>query len=171
MNADFTNIVREAAVRFEVPPSTLFSDHGSLMSRAARHWACRQAFKQGTATTREIANEFGLSYSGAVRILTGLPRDVGQRFTPITRNKKIEDARQLAMAVCARHGETLHALIKRNRRARMVGIRSEVVRRLRTEMSLSSTEIGHIIHRHHSTVLYLLGLTDHALRNGIDPVE
>ena len=72
------------------------------------------------------------------------------------------DATKAIIAECAtKHGVTVNELLhdrsRNKRRAMLAAARRECARRLRLERGLSAPQIGAAMHRHHSSVLYLLG--------------
>lgn len=71
------------------------------------------------------------------------------------------DLSRAILAECAaKHGITVNDLLhdrKRSRRALLVAARRECARRLRLERNLSTPQIGALLRRDHTSVLYLLG--------------
>lgn len=73
-----------------------------------------------------------------------------------------EATRQLIQEVAAKHGVAVEAVLGPSRAKEVVRARYEAIRRLRRERKLTSAQIGRIIGRDPTTVLYALG----ALRRG-----
>ena len=60
--------------------------------------------------------------------------------------------------VCAAYGIDLEDMLGFGREKQLVAARHEAMRRARTRLNASTTRLGRAFKRHHTTVLYALGL-------------
>ena len=66
---------------------------------------------------------------------------------------------ELLYIVAGEHGVSTEDILGQRRHKRIIAARHEVIRRAYLETGLSTTQIGRLLNRDHTTVLYVCGLT------------
>ena len=126
-----------------------------------------EKLKVNPSTVRQLADSLGVKTQAIKSVITRMfknnlvarRKDKGVYLYSLRKPKKVESNDDILVEVCEKLGYSIASIQSKDRSKKLVERRARVYRALRDE-GLSLPEIGRLVNRDHTTVLYSLSKQD-----------